>query len=120
MLGGPDNLNLGGIEGIEYAAGKLYIVQGGIQPQRLMRLELESNGSAVESVAPMAIALPGFNRPGIGDILGEAMYYFANPGASDGAEGIQVMRTPLESGQAIVPPDLRKFQESLKKRQQQG
>jgi len=120
MLGGPDNLNLGGIEGIEYAAGKLYIVQGGIQPQRLMRLELEANGSAVESVAPMAIALPGFNRPGIGDILGEAMYYFANPGASDGAEGIQVMRTPLESGQAIVPPDLRKFQESLKKRQQQG
>jgi hypothetical protein len=68
----------------------------------------------------MAIALPGFNRPGIGDILGEAMYYFANPGASDGAEGIKVMRTPLESGQAIVPPDLRKFQESLKKRQQQG
>jgi len=120
MLGGPDNLNLGGIEGIEYAAGKLFIVQGGLQPQRLMRLELATSGSAVESVAPMAVALPGFNRPGIGAVLGEAMYYFANPGAADGADGIQVMRTPLESGQAIVPPDLRKFQQSLEKRQQQG
>jgi hypothetical protein len=120
MLGGPDNLNLGGIEGIEYAAGKLYIVQGGLQPQRLMRLELAASGSAVESVAPMAVALPGFNRPGIGAVLGEAMYYFANPGATEGADGVQVMRTPLQSGQSIVPPDLRKFQQSLKNRQQQG
>jgi sugar lactone lactonase YvrE len=120
MLGGPDNLNLGGIEGIEYAAGKLFIVQGGLQPQRLMRLELEASGSAVESVAPMAVALPGFDRPGIGAVLGEALYYFANPGAAEGAQAVQVMRTPLESGQAIVPPDLRKFQQSIKNRQQQG
>jgi hypothetical protein len=120
MLGGPDNLNLGGIEGIEYAAGKLFIVQGGLRPQRLMRLDLADSGSEVAAVAPMAVALPGFDRPGIGDILGGAMFYFANPGAAENTEGLQVMRTPLESGSAIVPPDLRKFQESLKKHQQQG
>jgi len=120
MLGGPDNLNLGGIEGIEYAAGKLYLVQGGLRPQRLMRLDLADSGSEVASVAPMAVALPDFDRPGIGATLGEAIYYFANPGATESAEGLRVLRTPLESGNAIVPPDLRKFQESLKKRQQQG
>jgi len=115
MLAGPDNLNLGGIEGIEYAAGNLFITQGGLRPQRLMRLELAASGSAVESVAPMAVALPGFNRPGTGAILGQALYFFANPGAADAA---QVMRIPLDAGQTIVPPDLRKFQQSLKKRQQ--
>lgn len=119
MLSGPENLNLGGIEGIEYAAGKLFIVQGGLQPQRLMRLELAASGSVVESVAPMAVALPGFDRPGIGAILGEALYYFANPGAAEDAEAVQVMRTPLESGQAIVPPDLRKYQQSIEAQKQQ-
>ena len=119
MLSGPDNLNLGGIEGIEYAAGKLFIVQGGLQPQRLMRLELAASGSAVESVAPMAVALPGFERPGVGTILGQALYYFANPGAAENAEAVQVMRTSLESGQAIVPPDLRKYQQSIEAQQQQ-
>jgi hypothetical protein len=29
------------------------------------------------------------------------------------------MRTPLEAGEAIVPPDIRKFQQSVKERQQQ-
>jgi len=120
MLSGPDNLNLGGIEGIEYADGKLFIVQGGLRPQRLMRLELAASGSAVDALAPMAVALPEFDQPGIGAILGKALYFFANSGAAEGADAVQVMRTPLESGQAIVPPDLRKFQQSIKNRQQQG
>jgi sugar lactone lactonase YvrE len=118
MLGGPDNLNLGGIEGIEYAAGHLIIVQGGMQPQRLMRLKLAASGSAAESVAPMAVALAEYDRPGIGAIHGDSLYYFANTGAGEEAEGAVVMRTPLESGEAIVPPDIRKFQQSLKDRQQ--
>ena len=118
MLGGPDNLNLGGIEGIEYAAGHLILVQGGMQPQRLMRLKLAPSGSAVESVTPMALALAEYDRPGVGTIRGDSLYYFANPGTSTSEEGALVMRTPLEAGEAIVPPDIRKFQKSVKDRQQ--
>jgi hypothetical protein len=118
MLSGPDNLNLGGIEGIEYVAGHLIIVQGGMQPQRLMRLKLAASGSAAESVAPMAVALVEYDRPGVGVIRGDSLYYFANRGAGEEAEGAVVMRTPLEAGKAIVPPDMRKFQRSVKERQQ--
>jgi hypothetical protein len=118
MLGGPENLNLGGIEGIEYAAGNLVIVQGGLKPQRLMRLKLAASGSVVETVAPMAVALPQFDRPGIGAILGNALYYFANSGAAESDGGLVVLRTSLDAGKDIVPPDLRKFQEKMKHRQQ--
>lgn len=118
MLGAPDNLNLSGIEGIEYAAGNLVIIQGGFKPQRLMRLKLAASGSAVDTVAPMAVALPQFDRPGIGAVLGNALYYFANSGAGEGDDGLLVLRTSLDAGQAIVPPDIRKFQEKMKHRQQ--
>jgi len=118
MLGGPDNLNLSGIEGIEYAAGKLVVVQGGLKPQRLMRLELAANGSAVEAVAPMAVALPQFDQPGVGAILGNALYYFANSGAAESGDGLLVLRTSLDAGKDIVPPDIRKFQEKKKRSQQ--
>jgi hypothetical protein len=118
MLGGQDNLNLGGIEGIEYSAGQLIIVQGSMQPQRLMRLKLAPSGSAVETVAPMAVALAEYDRPGVGVIRGDTLFYFANTGAGSDAEGALVMSTPLESGKAIVPPDIRKFQQSFKDRQQ--
>ena len=114
MLGGPENLNLGGIEGIEYADGQLIVIQGGMQPQRLMRLTLAQNGSIAESVAPMAVAIAPFNRPGVGTIRGDSVFYFANSGSGNAEEGALVMRTPLEAGQAIVPPDIRKFRESIK------
>jgi len=121
MLGGPDNLNLGGIEGIEYAAGELVIVQSGFQPQRLMRLKLAASGSVVEAVTPMAVALAEYDGPGIGAIRDGALYYFANARttAEDRRSELLVMRTPLDSGKAIVPPDIRKFQQSLKDRQKQ-
>ena len=121
MLGGPDNLNLGGIEGIEYAAGQLVIVQSGFQPQRLMRLQLAASGSVVETVAPMAVALAEFDGPAAGAIRDGALYYFANSksAAGDGGDKLLVLRTPLDAGEAIVPPDIRKFQQSIKDKQKQ-
>jgi len=118
MLAGPENLNLGGIEGIEYSNGRLFIVQGGLQPQRLMRLQLAANGSAVESVAPMAVAMPEFDRPGNAAIRGDALYYLANPAATNGEDGLLVMRTALDAGNEIVPPDLRRFRQNLQKNKQ--
>jgi hypothetical protein len=117
-LGAAENLNLGGIEGIEYSMGQLVIVQGGIKPQRLMRLALSANGVAVESVAPMAVALQAFDRPGIGVLQGDSVYYFANTGAGDSDDGVVILRTPLDAGDNIVPPDIRNLQKTLEGHQQ--
>ena len=114
MLTGPETLNLGGLSGLAYWQGHLVIVQRDIRPERLMRLELDPAGGNVENVRPLAIALPTFDQPGGGAIMGENIYYFANAGAqSSGKEAapVIVMRTPLDSGTDIVPPDMRKFEE---------
>jgi hypothetical protein len=95
--------------------GHLYIVQPGIQPQRLMRLKLGGSGSAVESVAPMAVAITEFDGPDIGTVRDDALYYFANSNAEESPDGLLVMRTELEAGKTIVPPDVRKFNERVKK-----
>jgi hypothetical protein len=94
------------------------VVQGGFDPQRVIRLELDASGAAVESVVPMAIALEGFNQPGFGTLQGERLYYFANSGADD-AEGAIVMSTPLDAGVEAAPPDMAQFGEAVKAHQQQ-
>lgn len=113
MLGVPDNLNLAGIEGLEYADGQLFIVQGGISPQRLLRLSLDAAGLAVEEITPMAIALEPFAWPRQAALRGGDLYYFANQGAGSDEDGAIIMRTPLEAGAAIQPPDLEQLQRSL-------
>jgi hypothetical protein len=62
--------------------------------------------------------LPQFDQPGVGAILGNALYYFANAGAAESVDGLLVLRTSLDAGKDIVPPDIRKFQEKKKRRQQ--
>src|SRR5690606_26295553 len=57
MLAGPATLNVGGISGLDYANGKLYVMQNGIVPQRLQRLDLDENRTAVTTIVPLASAL---------------------------------------------------------------
>lgn len=118
LLAGPETMNLGGIKNIEYRNGMLFVVQGGFDPQRLIRLELDATGAAVQSVAPMAIALADFNQPGIGTIQGEDLYYLANSGADDAKSAI-IMNTPLDAGAEAAPPDMAQFGNAIKARQQQ-
>jgi hypothetical protein len=66
----------------------------------------------------MVVAMVEYDRPGLSAIRGDALFYFANTGSSDAEGGALVMRTALNAGKTIVPPDLRKFQESIKQRQQ--
>ena len=117
MLSGPPDTNFGGIEGIEYALGELLIVQGGLQPQRLMRLKLDGNASETEALIPMAVAIEEYDHPGAATLQGGNLYYLANTeGKNDGAGAI-VMRTPVALGSDIVPPEMRKMQRTLEERQ---
>jgi len=117
-LGGPETMNLGGIEGIEYSNGMLFLIQGGISPQRVIRLELDANGAVAQSISPMAIALEDFNQPGGGTLHGESLYYFANSGDGEAAQTI-VMSTPLDAGVQVAPPDMKQFEEAMRERQLQ-
>ena len=117
LLAGPETMNLGNIESIEYGNGMLFVVQGGFNPQRVIRLELDASGAAVQSVAPMAIALEEFNRPGNGTIQDESLYYIANSGADD-AKSTIIMNTPLDAGIEAAPPDWSQFGEAMKAKQQ--
>lgn len=113
LLGGPENLNLAGIGGIEFADGQLFIVQGGITPQRLLRLELDDTGAAVAEVSPMAIALEPFDGPRLSTIRGGELFYFANQGSDSAEAGAIIMRTALDAGSSIQPPDLEQLERAL-------
>jgi hypothetical protein len=118
MLGGPENLNLAGIGGIEFVDGQLFIVQGGITPQRLLRLELDDTGSAVAEVSPMAISLEPFDTPRLSTIRGGDLLYFANQGNGSAEAAAIIMRTALDAGGSIQPPDLEQLERALKPRSQ--
>ena len=62
----------------------------------------------------MAIALDAFDGPSFGTVRGDAVYYFADlsltpPGEE--AAPVTILRTPLDAGNDIVAPDMRKFEE---------
>jgi hypothetical protein len=62
----------------------------------------------------MASALEAFDMPGVGTLRGDKLYYFANHGSTNEEGGVRMMSTPLDSGEAITPPDMRQFEEALK------
>jgi len=111
-LTGPETLNLSGISGIMYAEGKLLVLQNGITPQRLMRLDLDPTGTSVTNSSALAIALEPFNAPAFGVVQGGAAYYFASSNLADpGVKETIVMKTPIELSEEIVTPNLRQFNE---------
>jgi hypothetical protein len=111
MLMGPENLNLGEISGLFYSEGKLIMIQNGFQPQRIMRLELDDSGANAVEVIPLAIALEEFDRPAFGLVKGEDVYYFANPADQ---QTVKVMKTPLDPGDSVESPEMRKMKEEIR------
>lgn len=113
MLSAPDSLNLGSISGLMYSEDNLVMMQNGITPQRIMRLNLSPDGKSIDEVSPLAIALPFFDAPAYGTIVDGAAFYFANgnqPGQTGEPEETLVLKTPLILSEPIVPPDYRKFE----------
>lgn len=122
-LAAPANLNLGGIDGLYLKDNTLYIIQNGIRPQRVMRLQLDADGKRIESVGPLAVAQPAFDFPSFGALVGDDIYYFAASqglGKAGGKKPVTVLRTPLDAGQDLVQPDMQLYlekQAELRKQQ---
>jgi len=69
-LGVPPNLNLGGIDGLFMWNNHLVVVQNGVTPQRVLRLELDATGRRVTGIATVAKALEQFENPTYGALDG--------------------------------------------------
>lgn len=116
MLSGPENFNMYGVYGVEYLDRNLVITQSGMNPQRILKLELDPTGSSVENVTPVASALEGFDTPGAGSLRAGSLYYFANHGSLSQSEKLSMMYSPLDAGEALGTPNMN----DLGKAMQQG
>jgi len=115
MLAGPESLNLGGISGIDLARGRLYLLQNGITPQRLMSLDLDVSGANVIKVVPLASGLELYDKPAFGRVQGEDVYYFAGSNLlGEHADKFRplVLRTPVEPPEDAQTPEERLFNET--------
>ncbi len=115
----PGTLNLGGIDGLYLWNNNLIVIQNGISPQRVMRLGLDSTGTQVTDVRPLAVAQADFDYPSFGAVRGEDLYYFANRQTKN-SEGqltaVTVLRTPLNSSKELVQPDMKEYLEQRAKK----
>ncbi|MDZ4729360.1 MAG: hypothetical protein SH820_05400 [Xanthomonadales bacterium] len=114
MLAGPETLNLGGISGIDYADGRLYVLQNGIAPQRLQRLDLDENRTAAVNILPLASSLEPFDFPSFARVRGEDVYYFAGSNLQgERADKFMpvIMSTPTEPLEGELTPEQRYIEE---------
>jgi len=113
-LAGPESLNLGGISGIDYARGSLFVVQNGIAPQRLMRLDLDATGSNVVNIIPLSSALEQYDLPSFARVQGDDVFYFAGSnlqGEKESKFTPLVLRTPVEPEEGAQTPEQRLIEE---------
>jgi len=122
LLQVPETLNIGGIDGLYLKDNRLFVIQNGIRPQRVMRLALDSSGTKVEAVRPLAVAQPEFDLPSFGTIEGEDLYFFANSqwlGKTGSQKPVTVLRTRLDSSSDLTQPEMRQFLEQQAKKNKQ-
>ena len=122
LLAVPETLNLGGIDGIYLKDNRLFVIQNGIKPQRVMRLQLNASGTKVETVTPLAIAQPQFDFPSFGTFEGDDFYYFANSQnltVKGSIKPVTVLKTPQNAGGALASPEMEQFLKQQAEHQKQ-
>ena len=117
----PANLNLGGIEGLATWQNSLVIVQSGIRPQRIMRLDLDESRLGVKSTSPVAVALDMFDAPKYGTMVGDEFYFFAaSQWGKQTPVPVPIARTNIANTPTMVDPQLEKLMEEYRKSREAG
>jgi sugar lactone lactonase YvrE len=70
--------NLYGIDGLYRHGNSLIAIQNGIRPNRVVQLYLADHGTAVGESRILAMNLPEFDEPNLGQVAGNDFYFIAN------------------------------------------
>ena len=73
----PEGVSLIGVDGLIGDDRRLYAVQNGVAPQRILRLDLNADWTAVEAVEVLAANLPEIDEPTTGVMLDGALIFVA-------------------------------------------
>ncbi len=91
----PADVALNGIDGLAYAGGSLVGIQNGVQPHRVIRLDLAADGVTVSRSMILEMNHPEFDEPTLGVVAGGALYFTAN---SQGGK-FQNEKRPITEGE---------------------
>lgn len=108
-VGAPENLNLGGIEGLFYWNDHLVVTQNGNQPHRVMRLELDPAKLNIQGISALAVAQPFFDFPSFGVVRDDELVFLANSHWVRGLESPSPLRLARTS--IATAPSLAEFDE---------
>ena len=67
-----------GIDGLYRYENKLIAIQNGIRPNRVVEFELSNDGSAIIGSRILAMNLPEFDDPNLGEVVGDEFLFIAN------------------------------------------
>jgi len=74
----PAGLALNGIDGLVHTNGRLLAIQNGIEPHRILLLELAPGGATIARGRILEMNNPHFDEPTLGTVVGDALYVSAN------------------------------------------
>jgi sugar lactone lactonase YvrE len=105
-------VNLGGLHSLSFRNGKLYAVQTGTNPKRVVRIELSEGLERAESMFPLSASQPEYGRPGLGVLAGDGYYFVADSGWSlsegpgNGGGSVTVLKADPELGSDVQRPKM--------------
>lgn len=105
-------INLGGIHSLSFRDGKVYAVQTGTKPERVMRIELSEELERAESMFPLSASQEEYDKPGLGVLAGDGYYFVANSrwslndGLSTDGTNVTVLKAEPELGSDQSAPGI--------------
>ena len=126
----PDELNVSGIDGLFWWEGRLVVIQSGISPQRVVRLELGPDGLGVTGIVPLEASHPAFDQPTYGTVVDDNLVYLGanhwsrvnregEPLDGDSLPPVPVVRTALDSEKAMEVRDQEALRRALQEQQRE-
>ena len=78
LMAAPEDQVVVGIDGLYFYKNSLIGVQNGIQPHRIIRMQLSDSFDRIVSVQPLEVNNEHFDRPALGAVVKDQFYYIAN------------------------------------------
>lgn len=103
-LSHPDDIDLGGIDGLYARGQELFAIQNGVTPARIVRLQMSSSLDRVERLEVLESGSPSLGDPTHGVLVGSNFYFIANSGWSELDDNGRIL-----AGHKLTEPTVRKL-----------